>query len=440
MTPLPRALLPDTASRAADGHLHIGGCDTLDLAAQYDTPLYVYDQNTLLDNARAYQTALEAHYPAGATVSYAAKAYLCTALAQFWDRAGLGLDVVGPGELATALQAHLPPERIHLHGNNKPPALLARAIEVDVGRIVIDGWHDFERIDKLAPAKPIRVWLRLSPGIDVHTHDYRKTGLLDAKFGFPIATGDAAQAVQRALDTPHIKLVGLHAHIGSQIFETEPFRACIETLVDFAARMRDRHGWAPAEISPGGGAGVPYTAQQPPAPVSLYIKSLCEATIRRCAEKNLPLPRLVLEPGRSLVARAGVALYTVGGKKAIPNGRTFIFIDGGLADNPRPALYGAQYTALCANRPAQRRETVTLCGPFCESGDILTRDVSLPPLSPGDIVAIPMSGAYQLSMASAYNGFPRPAAVWVQNGHAEIIQRRETVHDLLSRDRGNRSI
>jgi diaminopimelate decarboxylase len=428
--------LADTATRSLHGHLCLGGCDTTALARRYGTPLYVYDRATLCAAVQSYRSALAGHYPGSCTIAYASKAYLCTALARLWADEGLDLDVVGPGELETALRAGFPAERIHLHGNNKPSALLRRALEVGVGRIVLDGRHDFANLEALAHAcaRPVPVWLRLAPGIDAHTHDHRKTGLVESKFGFPIVTGDAEQAVERALNTPHLKPVGLHAHIGSQILEVEPFVACVERLLEFAARMQDRYGWCPTELSPGGGWGVAYTEQDPDPPLGTYVGPLCEAVVAGCRAHGLPLPHLVLEPGRSLVARAGVALYTVGGRKEIPGGPTLVMLDGGLADNPRPALYGTRYTALCANRADEATETVTLCGPFCESGDVLARDVRLPVTRPGDLVAVPVSGAYHLSMASTYNGFGRPAAVMVSDGRSWLIQRRESVDDLLCRD------
>ena len=428
--------LPDTTTRSLQGHLCLGRCDTTALARRYGTPLYVYDRATLHAAVQSYRSALAGYYPGSCTIAYASKAYLCTALARLWADEGLDLDVVGPGELETALRAGFPTERIHLHGNNKPPTLLRRALEVGIGRIVLDGWHDFDNLEALAHAcaRPVPVWLRLAPGIDAHTHDHRKTGLVESKFGFPIVTGDAERAVQRALDAPHLEPVGLHAHIGSQIFEVEPFVACVERLLEFAARMRDRYGWSPTELSPGGGWGVAYTEDDPDLPLSAYVGPLCEAIVAGCRVHGLPLPHLVLEPGRSLVARAGVALYTVGGRKEIPGGPTFVMLDGGLADNPRPALYGARYTALCANRADEATETVTLCGPFCESGDVLARDVRLPVMRPGDLIAVPVSGAYHLSMASTYNGFGRPAVVMVADGRSWLIQRRESVDDLLCRD------
>jgi diaminopimelate decarboxylase len=367
-------------------------------------------------------------------VAYASKAYLCVALAQLWSKAGLDVDVVGPGELEAALRGGVPPDSIHLHGNNKPPDLLRRAVEVGVGRIVLDGWRDLALLEALAPEQPVAAWLRIAPGVDAHTHDYRKTGLVESKFGFPISTGEAARAVERAVRSPVLRLVGLHAHIGSQIFQVEPFVASVEILLDFAAQMRDRLAWHPAELCPGGGWGVAYSDRDPCPPIETYVQAVRTAVVTRCEMFRLPLPHLVLEPGRSLVARAGVALYAVGGRKEVPGRQPYVMLDGGLADNPRPALYGTRYAALCANRKAEAVETVTLCGPFCESGDVLARDVRLPMTHPGDVIAVPVSGAYHLSMASAYNGFPRPAVVMVADGQAHLIQRREAEDDLLARD------
>jgi len=426
-------LLPDTATRTFEGHLSLGGCEVVELARQYGTPLYVYDWATLRKAAQVYQEALRG-YPGSTAVAYASKAYLCVALAQLWSTLGLDLDVVGPGELEVALRAGVPSERIHLHGNNKSPALLRRAIDAGVGRIVVDGWRDFDLLEELEPGKPVSAWLRVAPGVDAHTHAYRKTGLVESKFGFPISTGDAARAVERALGSPALTLIGLHAHIGSQIFEIEPFVRCVEILVEFAAQMQDWSGWSMQELCPGGGWGVAYSDRDAGPSVVEYVESVSVAVAKQCRTRELELPRLVLEPGRSLAARAGVAVYAVGGRKEVAGKQPFIMLDGGLADNPRPALYGARYTALCVNRVEGPEEVVALCGPFCESGDIVAHGVHLPVTRPGDLIAIPVSGAYHLSMASAYNGFPRPAVVMVEAGRAHLIQRRETMQDLLARD------
>lgn len=427
------ALLPITARRNAAGHLVLGECDVVELAREYGTPLYIYDEKTLRQAARAYRTALERHYSSSSSVAYASKAYTGTALLHIWNEEGLELDVVGPGELEIALRAGFAPKRIHLHGNNKPPSLLARAVKAGVGRVVLDGWRDLDLIAEMSPPSPVRAWIRIAPGIDAHTHHHRKTGLSESKFGFSLPD-EAAHAVRRALAHPNLELCGLHAHIGSQIFQVEPFIACAQTLIEFAATMREQLGWVPAELSPGGGWGVPYTPDQKAAPPEVLIAPLCRAVIEGCEEHSLPLPHLVVEPGRSLVARAGVALYTSGRVKETPGGRVYVALDGGLGDNPRPALYGARYTALCANRDDAPDQTVTLCGPFCESGDVLACDVPLPRLRPGDLVAVPVSGAYHLAMASSYNGFPRPAAIMVADGQARVVRRRETVEDLVSWD------
>lgn len=406
------------------------------LAAEFGTPLYVYDEATIRARCRAYRTALASHYLAPAEVSYASKAFLCTAMAQLAAQEELGLDVVSGGELHTALRAGFPIERIHFHGNNKSPAELIAALEAGVGRIVVDNFFELETLGRLATERDVTaaVWLRLSPGVDVHTHEYRKTGLLDSKFGFPMSTGHAADAARQALAHPHLALVGLHAHIGSQILEIQPFLQTVEALLDFAAELAP-HGFALRELSPGGGLGVRYIPSDPPAPIETYVQTVSQAVIKSCRASGLPLPRLMLEPGRSIVGPAGVALYTIGARKEIPGVRTYISVDGGMADNPRPALYGARYTALLADKadhpPA---EVVTIAGKFCESGDVLIRDVCLPRAEPGDLLAVPVSGAYNLAMSSNYNLAPRPAAVLVHHGQAHVILRRETYDDLARRD------
>lgn len=464
------ALWPATAHIDAHGTLWLGGRTASALADKFGTPLYVFDETTLRAGARDYKAALAAHYPGTAQAAYASKAYLCTAIAQLFAEEGLDLDVVSGGELYVALRAGFPPQRIHFHGNNKSREELAEALTIGIGRIVIDNFHELAMLAELTrseqPASgirlPVPIWLRLSPGIAAHTHAHIQTGHLDTKFGFPIATGDAERAVAQAMQAPGLELVGLHCHIGSQIYEPESLADAAAVLIAFAAEMRDRHGFTLRELSPGGGWGVPMTEEDPAAPVTPYVAALSAAVIASCDLHNLPLPHLVLEPGRSLVARAGVALYTVGAAKEIPGVRTYVSVDGGMADNIRPALYGAKYTARVAhgrslmtdgrwlmadNAPRSfetgvtqdavrntQYEIVTLAGKFCESGDVLIRDIELPRLSPGDLLAIPMAGAYTLSMASNYNLARRPAVVLVRDGHAQLIQRRETYADLVARD------
>ncbi len=419
------------------GELCLGGCSASSLAQEFGTPLYVFDEVTLRARCREYRQSLGQHYPGPAQVAYASKAYLNLALAQLFAQEGLNLDVVSGGELYVARQAGFPAERIHFHGNNKTPAELTMALDEGVGRIVVDNFHELDALERLAAERRVRVslWLRLSPGIDVHTHVYRKTGLLDSKFGFPLETDAAEGAVGRAMASPHLELVGLHAHIGSQIFDLEPFTTAVALLVDFAASMRARHGFELRELSPGGGWGVTHHEADPPAPAARYVQAVCQAVVDSCRRHGLALPTLVIEPGRSIVAPAGVALYRVGARKEIPGVRIYVSVDGGMADNIRPALYGARYTAMVANRanlPAE--ETITVAGRFCESGDVLIRDVALPRLEAGDLLAVPMVGAYCLPLASNYNLVPRPAVVLVRNGQAGLIQRRETFQDLTARD------
>jgi diaminopimelate decarboxylase len=462
-------LWPITARTADDGELWLGRCAASVLVDEFGTPLYVFDEETLRAQARTYREALARHYPGTAQAAYASKAYLCTAIAQLFAEEGLDLDVVSSGELYVALRAGFPPERIHFHGNNKSREELTEALAAGIGRIVVDNFHELETLAALSTdshftshVSRVPIWLRLSPGVAAHTHAHIQTGHLDTKFGFPIATGDAERAVSLAMQTPGLELVGLHCHIGSQIYEPEALADAAAVLIAFAAEMRDRHSFTLRELSPGGGWGVPMTEDDPAAPVTPYIAALSAAIVDTCRAHGLVLPHLVLEPGRSLVAPAAVALYTVGARKEIPGVRTYVSVDGGMADNIRPALYGAKYAARVAGfrgridargrtKDERRKtkdegrttddairstqhETVTIAGKFCESGDILIRDMELPRLEAGDLLAIPMAGAYTLAMASNYNLARRPAVVLVKDGAASLIQRRETYADLVARD------
>lgn len=434
-----RELLPVTAQRDGAGRLCLGGCAADELAARFHTPLYVYDAATLHAAAAAYKDALCTTYPAAWEVAYAAKAWLCTAAARWAADQALELDVVSGGELAIALRAGFPAEQIHFHGNNKTPAELAQAIDAAVGRIVVDHAGELAVLDELAQARGRRqpIWLRINPDVDVITHDHTRTGHAASKFGLALADGTAARVAQHALTLPGVELVGLHCHVGSQFRDVEPLVTAVQRLLHLAAALRDAVGWQPAELSPGGGWAVPYTPDQVVGlpPIAEAVANVAGALIDGCRQRRLSLPKLVLEPGRSLVARAGVALYTVGAvKQAGPI--TYAFVDGGLADNTRQALYGARYTALLANRRGNgdALAKVHVAGPYCETGDVLIHDVELPPLAPGDLLAVPVSGAYQLSMSSNYNAARRPAVVWVEDGNATLVQRRETFEDLWRRD------
>ncbi len=430
-------LFPQTARVEGDGHLWVGGCDTVSLVTQFGTPLYLFDEVTLRSNCQTYVAALAEAYPAAGEVAYAGKAGLSLAWLDILAEEGLGLDVVSGGEMYLAQQAGFPPHRVHFHGNNKSAAELEMALDWGVGRIVVDNHHELELLDALAARRGVqaKVWLRLSPDIDVHTHVYRKTGLLDSKFGFPLATSDAESALRRALASSHLIPLGLHTHLGSLVYEVEPFVQAVHAILDFAATMADQHGFVLRELSPGGGWGVPYSEDDPVAPIEHYVRTVSLAVTEGCARCGLPLPKLILEPGRSIIAPAGVALYTIGSRKDIPGVRTYVSVDGGMADNIRAALYGSRYTALVANKAdAAPAEVVTVAGKYCESGDVLIRDIALPHTAPGDILAIPMAGAYNLPLASNYNLALRPAVVWVKDGHARLVQRRETYKDLVARD------
>ena len=430
-------LFPLDSRIDVSGQLWLGGCRATALAEQYGTPLYILDEATLRTRCRQYRQALAEHYPGRSQVAYASKAYLNLALARILSQEGLHLDVVSGGELYVARRAQFPAQRIHFHGNNKSAAELSQALDEGLGRIVVDNEHELGLLEQLAAQRQVRqpIWLRLSPGVDVHTHDYRKTGLLDSKFGFPLSTGQAEQALVQALESPHLEPVGLHAHIGSQVLDAEPFALTAARLIDWAAAMKRAHGFQLRELSPGGGWGVAQHETQTVPPLEAYVAAVCRAVVDGCQQNDLPLPTLTLEPGRSIIAPAGVTLYRIGGRKEIPGLRTFVFVDGGMADNIRPALYGAHYTALAVEKADQPAvETVTIAGKFCESGDVLLRDIELPRLSPGDLLAVPVTGAYCLPLSSNYNLARRPAVVLVRAGQATLIQRRETLADLVARD------
>lgn len=435
--PLPLAkVLPSTANVNEAGHLSVGGCDLVNLAAEFGTPVYVFDEETLRGQCRAFLEAFRSRYPDTA-VAYAAKAYLGRALAAIIAQEGLDLDVVSGGELAIARSVNFPPERIHFHGNNKSEDELREALDYGIARVIVDNLHEMHILDALARGRGIRqrVLLRLSPGVDPHTHLKTTTGITDSKFGIAMVTGQAEHAVRQVLDMPGLDLVGLHVHLGSPIFETEPFAEAVDTVFEFAAEMRKKYNFEMLEFSPGGGFAVNYVPEQDAPDPDAYADVVVNGIRSACKRHSLPEPRIFIEPGRSIVARAGVALYTVGASKDIPGVRRYVSVDGGMADNIRPAIYDSNYSALLANRPLdERRETVTVAGKYCESGDILLRDAELPPLEAGDILVTPASGAYALAMASNYNASLRPAIVLAANGEAKLMRRRETYEDLMRAD------
>ena len=429
------SLFPETAAVNAAGRLEIGGCDTSDLAVEFGTPLYLFDEDTLRGMCRAFVGEFTRRY-ADTRVAYASKAFLNPAIATVVKEEGLSLDVVSGGELAVAMAVDFPPERIYFHGNNKTADELGMALDYGIGRVAVDSFHELDLLNGLAREKSVvqDVMLRLSPGVDPHTHAHTTTGTLDSKFGIPIETGDAARAIRALVQAPNLNLIGLHFHLGSPIFELEPYTIAIDTALTFAAEFKSE-GLELEEFSPGGGFAIGYVTERPPPPIADYAEAITSMVKRRCDDLGLGSPRLVIEPGRSIVGRAGVALYTVGAIKDIPGVRKYVSLDGGMGDNIRPALYGAEYEAVLANRTSGGpKEMVTLAGKFCESGDFLIKDIELPSLVSGDIVAMPSSGAYAPAMASNYNLNPRPAMVMVKDGAARLIRRRESYKDMMLSD------
>jgi len=419
---IPRHLLPDTATIDTRGRLSIGGVDLLDLAAEHGTPLFVYDEEHVRARCRE---AVDA-FGAGRAI-YASKAFLCTAMARLVREEGLRLDVATGGELHVALAADFPPDRLVLHGNNKSNDELRMARQAGVGRTVVDSFDELDRLDDLHAEDGIvpSILLRVTPGIEAHTHEYVKTGQDDSKFGFGLAAGDARRAVQRAAASSAVELVGLHAHIGSQVFAVESFRAAIEVLAPFV-----REAGLP-ELIVGGGLGVAYVEGEEAATLSQWARVLHAA-----AEQHAVGVPIAVEPGRSIVAAAAVTLYTVGTLKTLPGLRTYLAVDGGMSDNPRPVLYGSGYEAfLPRETDAGRPRTVRIVGKHCESGDVLVSNARVPDdIAVGDILCTPVTGAYGHSMGSNYNKVPRPAVVFVRDGGARVVVRRETYDDLLRFD------
>ena len=426
-----RNLTPVTTSVGPTGALEVGGCGLSDLARRYGTPLYVLDEATLRGTAQAYRKALASHYPGSALALYASKANSSLAITAVVPSEGLGLDAVSAGELLTAVQGGMPPERIVFHGNNKSRDELQLAADLGV-TVVADNWSDLELLAALGLSQPVRLMLRFTPGIECHTHEYIRTGHLDSKFGFD--PDQLQPGLQHLKGCSWALVTGLHAHIGSQIFELQPHRDLAAVMAD-ALKLARELGHPVSDLNVGGGLGIRYVESDDPPSIDEWVRTVAEAVAGACQERGLDLPRLLCEPGRSLVATAGVTLYSVGSRKEIPGTRTYLSVDGGMSDNPRPITYQSLYTAVLADRPeAEASDTVTLAGKHCESGDVLLKDLALPPSQAGDVLAVFATGAYNASMASNYNRIPRPAAVMVHDGMAELVQRRELPEELLRYD------
>ncbi len=417
------------------GHLEIGGCDTVELAREYGTPLYVIDEAYFRQNCRNYYQAFVERY--NAEVLYAGKTLLTLAICRIIDQEGLSLDVVSGGELYTAIQANFPMDRVYFHGNNKTKSEIRLALEYKVGRIVVDNLYELEMLNELAGEMntTANVLLRLTPGIDAHTHEYIRTGHVDTKFGLVVENGQANIGVRRALELENINLCGFHCHIGSQIFELETYAHTAKVMMDFVRQVRDETGYTARELDLGGGLGIYYSQGDRPCSIKEYADIVMKTVIEQAEIYKLPQPKVLVEPGRSIAGPAGSTLYTVGAIKDIPGVRKYVAVDGSMSDNPRPALYQAVYEAYLANRMnEQPTETVTVAGKCCESGDILIWNLPLPAVKSGDILVVSSTGAYNYSMAMNYNRLPRPAMVLVNEGHADLIVRRESYADLIRND------
>ncbi|MBD2465010.1 diaminopimelate decarboxylase [Oscillatoria sp. FACHB-1407] len=428
-------LLPLTAQVNAQNHLEIGGCDVVELVNRFGSPLYILDEATLRTACRQYRDALKQYYPGESLVIYASKAWNCLAVCAVVASENLGIDVVSGGELYTALEAGVATDKLYLHGNNKSVDELQFAIASGI-TIVVDNWHELKtlvELNKHEEATPVRIMLRLTPGIECHTHEYIRTGHLDSKFGFdPDQLDEVFQFVSQQ---PALNCVGLHAHIGSQIFELQPHADLPGVMVQWLSKAAS-YGLSMQELDVGGGLGIRYTESDDPPSIDAWVKAVGEGVAQACKAQNIALPKLIVEPGRSLIGSACVTAYTVGSQKEIPTIRTYITVDGGMSDNPRPITYQSVYRAIAANRMREPlTKTVTIAGKHCESGDIVIKSADLPETQPGDTLVVMATGAYNYSMASNYNRLPRPAAVLVNAGEANLILQRETYQDLIRQDR-----
>ncbi|NEQ72171.1 MAG: diaminopimelate decarboxylase [Okeania sp. SIO2C9] len=430
-------LLPLTAKVNNLDHLEIGGWDVPALVEKFGSPLYILDEYTLRTACRQYRDALKQYYPGESLVLYASKAWSCLAVCAICGSEGLGIDVVSGGELYTAIQAGINPEKIYFHGNNKSLAELSLAVETDCV-IVVDNWLELKTLADLkneqteALENPTKIMVRFTPGIECHTHEYIRTGHLDSKFGFdPNQLNDVFSFISQQ---QKLSFIGIHAHIGSQIFEVQPHQDLASVMVD-AMTTAMAHNLSVTEINMGGGLGIRYTEADDPPSIETWVHNISKAMVDACQARQLPLPKLLCEPGRSIISPACVTAYTIGSQKQVPEIRTYISVDGGMSDNPRPITYQSLYRMVVANKLSEpATETVTVAGKHCESGDVLVKNAMLPVTQPGDCLVVMATGAYNYSMASNYNRLPRPAGVLVNNDEVNVILQRETYQDLLSHD------
>lgn len=419
------------------GHLTIGGMDAVDLAEKYGTPLYVMDEEMIRKSCRSFRESMDRYYSGAGLVCYASKTFCCKEICRICNDEGMGLDVVSAGELYTAMSVNYPAEKICFHGNNKTDEELAMALEKGVGRIVVDNIYELERLGKMAASmgKTASIMFRIKPGIDAHTHNFIMTGQIDSKFGFALETGEAFEAVKKAISTEGIRLSGLHCHIGSQIFDIDPFVKAAEVMISFIGKIKRELSYEIDELNLGGGFGIKYTDDDNPVPYDRYMEKVSEKVRECCGKEGVKLPFILIEPGRSIAAPAGITLYSVGGKKVIPGIRTYVSVDGGMGDNPRYALYQSKYDAVAANKADKERcETVTIAGKCCETGDLIGEGMPLQEAEPGDIIAVLATGAYNYSMSSNYNRNPKPAVVMVKGGESRVVVKRETYEDIIRND------
>ncbi len=419
------------------GHLTIGGCDTVELAKKYGTPLYVLDENVIRSTCKAYVDSFKRHYDGKGLALYASKALSCKALCEIAKEENMGLDVVSGGELYTALKADFPVENIHFHGNNKTYDEICFAVDSNIGKIVVDNLTELETLDKICgeKGKVQKISMRIKPGVDAHTHNFIRTGQIDSKFGFALETGEAMNAVKEAIELKNVELCELHCHIGSQIFDIDPFVTAAEIMMDFIGAIKNETGHVITELNLGGGFGIKYTDNDNPTAYDNYMNSVSKAVHAKAEQYDLPVPFVYIEPGRSIVGEAGITLYTVGAVKTIPDVRTYVSIDGGMCDNIRYALYQSEYTVVTANKADKEADTVvTIAGKCCESGDLIQENTKIAKAEPGDTIAVLSTGAYNYSMASNYNRIPKPPIVLVNNGTDKLIVKRESYDDLIKND------
>ena len=419
------------------GHLTVGGVDAVDLAKQYGTPLYVMDERTIRGHCRTFQQSIKDNYDGNGLTVYASKAFNCKEMCRIIKDEGLGLDVVSGGELYTALSVDFPPERIVFHGNNKTAEEIEMALNVGVGRIVVDNLFELRTIEQTAErlGKQAGVMIRIKPGIDAHTHNFIRTGQIDSKFGFALETGEAFDAVKEVLEQKNVVLKGIHCHIGSQIFEIEPFKAAAEVMLNFMAKVKETLGYEIKELNLGGGFGIRYLIDDDAKLYKTFMEQVSVTVKETCKRLGISVPFIMIEPGRSIVGPAGTTLYTVGGVKTIPGIRNYVSVDGGMTDNPRYILYQSEYSIAIANKINRSPDYIaTIAGRCCESGDLVQENAHIQTPDVGDILAVFCTGAYNYSMASNYNRVARPAVVMIKDGQSRVIIKRESYEDMVRND------